>query len=295
MHAANPRRGYILGLTAYIIWGLFPLYFKALQSVPAVEIIVHRVLWSALFGSILLFFWKHPGWWRELRQNPRRLAILALSGSLIAGNWLTYVWSVNNGRMLEASLGYYINPLINVLLGMLLLGERLRRLQWIAVGLATLGVAQQVWQVGSLPWVSLVLALSFGFYGLIRKQAPVAALPGLVVETWMLVPLAAAWLLMHPSAGSAQADFYTSSEALWLIAAGPVTLVPLVCFNAAARQLPYTTLGFLQYLAPTLVLLQAVLLFGEHLSSSTLVAFMFIWAGLALYSVDAWVSLRRRS
>ncbi len=295
MHAANPRRGYILGLTAYIIWGLFPLYFKALQSVPAVEIIVHRVLWSALFGSILLFFWKHPGWWRELRQNPRRLAILALSGSLIAGNWLTYVWSVNNGRMLEASLGYYINPLINVLLGMLLLGERLRRLQWIAVGLATLGVAQQVWQVGSLPWVSLVLALSFGFYGLIRKQAPVAALPGLVVETWMLVPLAAAWLLMHPSAGSAQTDFYTSSEALWLIAAGPVTLVPLVCFNAAARQLPYTTLGFLQYLAPTLVLLQAVLLFGEHLSSSTLVAFMFIWAGLALYSVDAWVSLRRRS
>ena len=182
MHAANPRRGYILGLSAYIIWGLFPLYFKAIQSVPAVEIIVHRVLWSALFGSLLLLVWKHPGWWRELRDNPRRLAVLALSGTLIAGNWLTYVWSVNNGRMLEASLGYYINPLVNVLLGMLLLGERLRRLQWLAVGLAALGVAQQVWQVGSLPWVSLVLALTFGFYGLIRKQAPVAALPGLVVN-----------------------------------------------------------------------------------------------------------------
>ncbi|RWU23647.1 EamA family transporter RarD [Pseudomonas alkylphenolica] len=295
MHAANPRRGYILGLSAYIIWGLFPLYFKALQSVPSVEIIVHRVLWSALFGSFLLLVWKHPGWWRELRENPKRLAVLALSGSLIAGNWLTYVWSVNNGRMLEASLGYYINPLINVLLGMLLLGERLRRLQWLAVGLATVGVLQQVWQVGTLPWVSLVLALSFGFYGLIRKQAPVAALPGLVVETWMLVPLAIGWLLLNPLAASAQPGFYTSSEALWLIAAGPVTLVPLVCFNAAARHLPYTTLGFLQYLAPTLVLLQAVLLFGEHLSSSTLVAFMFIWAGLALYSVDAWLSLRRRS
>ena len=196
--------------------------------------------------------------------------------------------------MLEASLGYYINPLINVLLGMLLLGERLRRLQWVAVGLAALGVAQQVWQVGSLPWVSLVLALSFGFYGLIRKQAPVAALPGLVVETWMLVPLAVGWLLLNPLAASANPDFYTSSEALWLVAAGPVTLIPLVCFNAAARHLPYTTLGFLQYLAPTLVLLQAVLLFGEHLSNSTLVAFMFIWAGLALYSVDAWLSLRRR-
>lgn len=295
MHAANPQRGYILGLSAYIIWGLFPLYFKAIQSVPAVEIIVHRVLWSAMFGSLLLLVWKHPGWWRELRDNPRRLAILALSGALIAGNWLTYVWAVNNGRMLEASLGYYINPLVNVLLGMLLLGERLRRLQWLAVGLAAAGVAQQVWQVGGLPWVSLGLALSFGFYGLIRKQAPVAALPGLVVETWMLVPLALGWLLLHPQANSANLAFFSSSEALWLMAAGPVTLVPLVCFNAAARHLPYTTLGFLQYLAPTLVLLQAVLLFDEHLSSSTLIAFMFIWAGLAIYSVDAWLSLRKRA
>ncbi|KTC42343.1 EamA family transporter RarD [Pseudomonas sp. L5B5] len=295
MQAANLRRGYILGLTAYIIWGLFPLYFKAIASVPAVEIIVHRVLWSALFGGLLLMAWKHPGWWRELRDNPRRLAILALSGTLIAANWLTYVWSVNNGRMVEASLGYYINPLINVLLGMLILGERLRRLQWLAVILAAVGVAQQVWQLGSLPWVSLALALSFGFYGLIRKQAPVKALPGLVVETWMLVPIALAWLLLHPDASSAHAAFWTSSEAWWLVAAGPVTLIPLVCFNAAARDLPYTTLGFLQYLAPTLVLLQAVLLFGEHLSSSTLVAFMFIWAGLAVYSVDAWLSLRRRS
>ncbi|WP_449430177.1 EamA family transporter RarD [Pseudomonas putida] len=295
MHAANPQRGYILGLGAYIIWGLFPLYFKAIQSVPAAEIIVHRVLWSALFGSLLMLVWKHPGWWRELRENPRRLAILALSGTLIAGNWLTYVWAVNNGRMLEASLGYYINPLINVLLGMLLLGERLRRLQWLAVAMAAVGVIQQVWQVGSLPWVSLVLALSFGFYGLIRKQAPVAALPGLVVETWMLVPLAIAWLLLHPTAMSAQGAFYTSSEALWLMAAGPVTLVPLVCFNAAARHLPYTTLGFLQYLAPTLVLLQAVWLFDEHLSSSSLVAFVFIWLGLAIYSVDAWLNLRKRA
>ncbi|MGC5699616.1 EamA family transporter RarD [Pseudomonas sp. NFXW11] len=294
MQAANPRRGYILGLSAYIIWGLFPLYFKAIASVPAIEIIIHRVLWSALFGALLLMVWKHPGWWRELRENPKRLAILALSGTLIAANWLTYVWAVNNGRMLEASLGYYINPLINVLLGMLILGERLRRMQWLAVLLATLGVAQQVWQVGSLPWISLMLALSFGFYGLIRKQAPVRALPGLVVETWMLVPIALGWLLLHPDASSAHAAFWSSSQAWWLVAAGPVTLVPLVCFNAAARDLPYTTLGFLQYLAPTLVLLQAVLLFGEQLSSSTLVAFMFIWVGLAVYSVDAWLSLRRR-
>lgn len=294
MQTANLRRGYILGLSAYIIWGLFPIYFKAIASVPALEIIIHRVLWSALFGSLLLLVWKHPNWWRELRDNPRRLAVLALSGTLIAANWMVYVWAVNNGRMLEASLGYYINPLINVLLGMLLLGERLRRMQWLAVVLAATGVAQQVWHVGSLPWVSLVLPLTFGFYGLIRKKAPVAALPGLVVETWMLVPLALAWLLFNPMAMSAQPAFWTTTEALWLAAAGPVTLIPLVCFNAAARHLPFTTLGFLQYLAPTLVLVLAVAFYGEHLSTSTLITFAFIWAGLALYSVDAWINMRRR-
>ncbi|MBX8501260.1 EamA family transporter RarD [Pseudomonas lijiangensis] len=295
MQAANPRRGYLLGLSAYIIWGLFPMYFKLLATVPALEIIIHRAIWSALFGSLLLLFWKHPGWWRELRENPQRLAVLALSGSLIACNWMVYVWAVNNGRMVEASLGYYINPLVNVLLGMLLLGERLRRLQWLAVLLAAAGVAQQVWQVGNLPWVSLLLPLTFGFYGLIRKKAPVAALPGLVVETWMLVPLALAWLLLTPIAQTAQPEFWTTSQALWLAAAGPVTLVPLVCFNAAARHLPYTTLGFLQYIAPTLVLALAVLLYGEHLNTSTIVTFVFIWAGLAIYSVDAWLSLRRRT
>ncbi|WP_122460772.1 EamA family transporter RarD [Pseudomonas viridiflava] len=295
MQAANPRRGYILGLSAYTIWGLFPIYFKAIAAVPAIEIIIHRVLWSALFGSIVLMFWKHPGWWRELRDNPKRLAVLALSGSLIAANWIVYVWAVNNGRMVEASLGYYINPLVNVLLGMVLLGERLRRLQWLAVGFAAAGVAQQVWQVGNLPWVSLALPLTFGFYGLIRKKAPVAALPGLVVETWMLVPLALIWLALNPGALSAQAEFWTTSQAIWLAAAGPVTLIPLVCFNAAARHLPYTTLGFLQYLAPTLVLLLAVLLYDEHMNASTIVTFACIWAGLAIYSIDAWLSLRRRS
>ncbi|MEN1833207.1 EamA family transporter RarD [Pseudomonas lijiangensis] len=295
MQAANPRRGYILGLSAYIIWGLFPMYFKLLATVPALEIIIHRAIWSALFGSLLLLFWKHPGWWRELRENPKRLAVLALSGSLIACNWMVYVWAVNNGRMVEASLGYYINPLINVLLGMVLLGERLRRLQWLAVLLAATGVAQQVWHLGNLPWISLLLPLTFAVYGLIRKQAPVAALPGLVVETWMLVPLALAWLLLNPMAQTAQPEFWTTSQALWLAAAGPVTLVPLVCFNAAARHLPYTALGFLQYVAPTLVLALAVLLYGEHLNTSTIVTFVFIWAGLAIYSVDAWLRLRRRT
>lgn len=294
MQAANPRRGYILGLTAYICWGLFPLYFKIIESVPSTEIIVQRVLWSAVFASGVLMIWKHPGWWRELRDNPVRLAILAGSGTLIAVNWLVYVWAVNNGRMLECSLGYYINPLVNVLLGMVLLRERLRPLQWAAVALAAIGVVQQVWQAGSLPWVSLTLALTFGFYGLIRKKAPVAALPGLAVETWLLVPIALGWLLLHPGAMTAEPGFWTSSQALWLIAAGPITLVPLVSFNAAARHLPFATLGFLQYVAPTLVLTLAVLVFGEHLAPATLITFAFIWTGLAVYSVDAWMFLRRR-
>ncbi|MDQ7983378.1 EamA family transporter RarD [Pseudomonas sp. G34] len=294
MATADLRRGYILGLSAYVIWGLFPMYFKAIQAVPSLEIIVHRAIWSALFGALLLLVWKHPGWLRELIDHPKRFAVLALSGSLIAANWLIYVWAVNNGRMLEASLGYYINPLVNVMLGMLLLGERLRRLQWAAVLLAAAGVAQQLWQVGSLPWVSLALALTFASYGLIRKKAPVAALPGLVVETWLLLPLAIGWILFHPAAMSSQPAFWTTSEALWLMAAGPVTLIPLVCFNAAARHLPFATLGFLQYIAPTLVLLLAVLVYGEHFDPAKLISFMLIWAGLAVYSVDTWLTLRKR-
>jgi len=294
MATADLRRGYILGLSAYVIWGLFPMYFKAIQAVPSLEIIVHRAIWSALFGALLLLVWKHPGWLRELIDHPKRFAVLALSGSLIAANWLIYVWAVNNGRMLEASLGYYINPLVNVMLGMLLLGERLRRLQWAAVLLAAAGVAQQLWQVGSLPWVSLALALTFASYGLIRKKAPVAALPGLVVETWLLLPLAIGWILFHPAAMSSQPAFWTTSEALWLMAAGPVTLIPLVCFNAAARHLPFATLGFLQYIAPTLVLLLAVLVYGEHFDPAKLISFLLIWAGLAVYSVDTWLTLRKR-
>jgi chloramphenicol-sensitive protein RarD len=295
MHRLNLRRGYLLGICAYAIWGLFPLYFKLLAQVPSAEIVVHRVLWSALCGSLLLLVWRHPGWWRELWANPRRLLVLTVSGLLIASNWLLYVWAVNNDQMLAASLGYYINPLVNVLLGMLLLGERLRRLQWLAVGLAACGVLQQLWLLGSLPWLSLGLALSFGFYGLIRKKGPVAALPGLVVETWLLLPVALLWLLLNPQALTAQAVFWSDSTALWLLAAGPITLLPLLCFNAAARHLPYTTLGFLQYLAPTLVLLQAVWLFDEHLDANTLLTFGFIWAGLLVYSVDIYLSLRRRN
>jgi chloramphenicol-sensitive protein RarD len=295
MSSVNPRRGYLLGITAYAIWGLFPLYFKLLAALPAAEIVVHRAIWSALCGALLLLLWKHPGWWQELRSHPKRLLVLCISGLLIASNWLLYVWAVNSQQMLAASLGYYITPLVNVLLGMLLLGERLRRWQWLALGLAASGVLLHLWQLGHLPWLSLALALSFGFYGVIRKQAPIAALPGLVIETWLLMPMALLWLLFNPQAISAQTSFWSSSTALWLLAAGPITLLPLLCFNAAARHLPYTTLGFLQYMAPTLVLIQAVWLFNEQLDNHKLLAFAFIWAGLLIYSMDAWLALRRRN
>ncbi|NLJ11463.1 EamA family transporter RarD [Denitrificimonas caeni] len=290
----NPRRGYVLGLLAYSIWGLFPLYFKTLDGTPAQEVIVHRVLWSALFSSGLLLIWRHRGWWLELYHHPKRFIFLAASGALIATNWLIYVWAVHHDRMVEASLGYYINPLVNVLLAMLFLRERLRRLQWLAIALAAVGVGLQVWSLGKVPWISLALACSFGFYGLIRKQAPVAALPGLTVETWLLVPVALTWLWISPQASSMQSEFWGSSEMFWLAAAGPVTLLPLLCFNEAAKNLPYASLAFLQYITPTVLLLLAVLVFKEPFAAQSFIFFGFIWAALAVYSWDAVRVLRGR-
>ena len=219
--------------------------------------------------------------------------MLGISSVLIAANWLIYVWAVNHDRMVEASLGYYINPLVNVLLGMIVLRERLRPLQWLAVAMATVGVSLQLLMLGEFPWISIVLALSFGSYGLLRKLAPVAALPGLVVETWMLLPVALVWLFWFSSGTSTEPAFWTSTDALWLMAAGPVTLIPLLGFNAAARHLPYSTLGFLQYLTPTLLLILAVKLFDEPFPVDRQLAFFCIWAGLAVYSLDAWRVMRK--
>lgn len=289
----NSRRGYVLGLTAYGIWGMFPLYFTQLEGIAPLEVVAHRILWSAVLGAVLLFIWRHPGWLSDLIQHPRRVLALVLSGSLIASNWLTYVWAVHNEHMVEASLGYYINPLINVVLALVFLREKLRRMQWIALALASVGVCVQIWQVGVVPWVALILAFSFGFYGLIRKQAPVQALPGLVVETWMLLPAALIWLWFTPTALAAQPGFWVSKKMLLLAAAGPVTLLPLLAFNGAAKHLPYSVIAFLQYITPTGLLLLAVLLFDEPFTASAWLSFAFIWLALAVYSWDAWRILRR--
>ncbi len=293
MATADLRKGYLLGLTTFSIWGLFPLYFKAVEQYAALEIVTQRAIWSALFGALVLLLWKHPGWWQELLAHPKRIGVLMISSVLIASNWLIYVWAVNNNHMVEASLGYYINPLVNVMLGLLILRERLRPLQWLAVAMAALGVALQLITLGEFPWVSIALALSFGSYGLLRKQAPVAALPGLVVETWLLLPLALVWLLFVGSGTSTEPAFWRTTDALWLMAAGPVTLIPLLCFNAAARHLPYSTLGFLQYITPTLLLILAVWVYHEPFPADRQLAFIFIWAGLAVYSYDAWRIMRK--
>lgn len=293
MATADLRKGYLLGLTTFSIWGLFPLYFKSVEQFAPLEIVTQRAIWSALFGSLVLLLWKHPGWWQELLAHPKRIGVLMISSLLIATNWLIYVWAVNNDHMVEASLGYYINPLVNVVLGLLILRERLRPLQWLAVAMAAVGVALQLITLGEFPWVSIALALSFGSYGLLRKQAPVAALPGLVVETWLLLPIALAWLLLFGEGASTEPAFWTDPQALWLMAAGPVTLIPLLCFNAAARHLPYSTLGFLQYITPTLLLALAVLVYKEPFPADRQLAFFCIWAGLAVYSYDAWRIMRK--
>lgn len=293
MATADLRKGYLLGLTTFSIWGLFPLYFKSVEQFAPLEIVTQRAIWSALFGSLVLLLWKHPGWWQELLAHPKRIGVLMISSLLIATNWLIYVWAVNNDHMVEASLGYYINPLVNVVLGLLILRERLRPLQWLAVAMAAVGVALQLITMGEFPWVSIALALSFGSYGLLRKQAPVAALPGLVVETWLLLPIALAWLLLFGEGASTEPAFWTDPQALWLMAAGPVTLIPLLCFNAAARHLPYSTLGFLQYITPTLLLALAVLVYKEPFPADRQLAFFCIWAGLAVYSYDAWRIMRK--
>ena len=226
-------------------------------------------------------------------QHPKRLLALAISGLLITCNWLTYVWAVHNDYIVEASLGYYINPLVSVVLAMVFLRERLRRVQWLALALAATGVGLQIVQLGVMPWVALILAFSFGFYGLIRKQAPVAALPGLAIETWLLLPIALLWLYLNPEASSSQPEFWGTSQMLWLAAAGPVTLLPLLCFNDAARHLPYATIAFLQLFSPTVLLLLAVLWFGEPFDGRSWVCFGFIWLALAVYSWDAWRLMRR--
>lgn len=288
-HTAE-RDGIIAALGAYVTWGLVPIFFKQLGHVPALEIIAHRVVWSLLLvGALLLIRSRLGSVWNAAR-NPRILARAAFAAALVMTNWLVFVWAVNAGRILETSFGYFITPLVSIVLAVLVLGERLRPRQWVAVSLACIGVALEGWRVGGLPWVSLTLAITFGSYGLLRKQLPVDAAGGLLLETACATPLALGYLLWLGNTGSFGADTPTN---LLLIATGPVTAIPLLLFAIGARRLPLATLGFLQYTAPSLTFLVAIFLYGEPMNLAHLIAFAAIWAGLALYTTD--MVLQRRN
>jgi chloramphenicol-sensitive protein RarD len=292
MAHTNPRSGLLYAGGAFFIWGAVPLYFATLRAVPAFEIIAHRVLWSMGFVGLLLGATRGFAQVRTVLQEPRLVARLALTSALVTGNWLTFVWAVNAGRILDTSLGYYITPLVNVLLGLVILRERLRPAQWIAVLLAVAGVLNQVWRLGQLPWISLVLALSFGSYGLFRKQVRVDPVVGLLVETGLASPFALAYLAYLGWAGSVRFGHGSHVTDALLMFLGVVTAVPLMMFAAGAQRLRLSTVGFLQYIAPSMSFLLAVFVYGEHLGAAQVTTFVCIWAGIAVYAVDNWRASR---
>jgi chloramphenicol-sensitive protein RarD len=287
------RTGILSAASAFLCWGLFPLYFHAIGEVPPLQILAHRMLWSLLFLLIVLAVRKQWAWLNLVRQ-PRVFGSFVASAVLLSVNWLIYIWAVNNGHVIEASLGYFINPLVNISLGYLLLKERLRPAQWMAIAVAALGVAWLTWQAGTVPWVALALAFSFGGYGLLRKTAALGALEGLSFETMVLFPVAAAyvaWLTVHGQNAFINTDSNTTR--LLLLAAGPITAIPLLLFASGARQIPLSVLGLLQYLSPTLQFLLGVWLFHEAFTADRLVGFVLIWAALALFAAEG--LLRRPS
>ena len=285
--------GVICAIAAYSMWGIAPVYFKQLIVLPAAEILMHRVIWSALLliGLIAAL----TQWPKVIAaiNNKRVMQILFVAGLLLGANWLLFIWAINNDHILDASLGYYINPLINIFLGRLFLGERLRTLQRVAVGLAVVGVAVLVFSYGHVPWIALVLAGSFSVYGLLRKQVAVDSLPGLFIETLMLSPFALVYWVCF---GSQYSNLFNNdiSLNLLILAAGIVTTAPLLCFTAAARRIMYSTLGFFQYIGPTLMFVLAVYLYGEPLEEARLVTFGFVWFALLLFSADSLVNYRQQ-
>ena len=288
----------LFAVGAYILWGLLPIYLKTLQAIPPIEIMLHRIVWSLAFLLILLASRRQWAWIGQTVRKPAVVAGFAASALLLSINWFLYVWAVNNDRIIDASLGYFINPLVNVLLGFVVLRERLRPGQWLAVGLAAAGVAWLTWQAGHLPWIGLALAASFGTYGLLRKTASLGPLEGLSLETMLLFPLAAGYLIYLTLQGQ-NAFAAAPNHTRWLLlAAGPITVIPLLLFAAGARRIPLSVLGLMQYVGPSLQLLLGVWLYHEPFSTARLIGFLIIWSALAVYSVEGlWraYSIRRAS
>ncbi|MFM2654015.1 EamA family transporter RarD [Vibrio owensii] len=280
------RQGVLLAIGAYTMWGIAPIYFKSIAEVSPLEILSHRVIWSFFLLAALLHFGRH---WRSVRdiiKNKTKMMFLVSTAILVGANWLIFIWAVNSNHMLDASLGYYINPLINVLLGMVFLGERLRKLQWFAVVLAACGVLVQLIVFGSVPVVAIALAMSFGFYGLLRKKVSVEAQTGLFIETLVMLPAAAIYLLFVASSPTSNMLDNPMQLNTLLIAAGVITTLPLLCFTGAATRLKLSTLGFFQYIGPSLMFLLAVLIYGEPFTSDKAITFAFIWGALVVFSFD---------
>ena len=269
------------------MWGFAPVYFKYLGFIPVYEILAHRVIWSVVVTALFITYLKH--WPNVLLvvRNYKSLLVLTMTSLLISCNWLVFIWAINNGKMLEASLGYFINPIINVILGLVFLSERLSRIKWFAVLLAFIGVSAQAWQVGELPWVSLVLPISFAFYGLLRKKVKVKAITGLFIETLVVLPIAAFYLVVMTDSETSNLLLNPWSLNLWLMFAGVVTALPLIFFGQAALRLPLSTLGFFQYLAPSILFVFAVLVYDEPISFIKMFTFACIWFGILVFVLES--------
>jgi len=289
----NANKGFISAASAFAIWGIFPLYFHALQQVPAVQVIAHRVVWSCIFVLGWMFIRGELASLRTALTNRGVVLRLALSATLITGNWLTYVYGVTHGHVVETSLGYFIGPLVNVLLGIVLLSEKLTRTQWTAVALASVGVAYLTFMTGGLPWIALTLAFSFASYGLVRKVVKVEALPGLAIETLLLVPFAVGYLLWSRSAGVSALGHISSVTDAMLIASGPLTAITLFLYAHGTRLLPYSTIGLLQYIAPSLQFVCGVFVLHEPFDHARAIGFALIWMALVIYAGEG-VRLSRR-
>ena len=290
----NMTKGFWHALGAYGLWGLLPMYWKWLHPVPAVELISHRILWSCVFLGGVIFFQRGARVFAS-SVSPKILGMHALAAALIGINWLTYVWAVNAGFIVETSLGYFINPLISVLLGLVFLGERLRRWQWIALGLALAGVLYLTTAYGSLPWIALTLAFSFGLYGLVKKIAPLGSVHGLTVETGLLfVPALFYVIYVHGRGGGAFIHLGLRTDLL-LAGTGLVTTIPLLLFASAAQRIPLSLMGLLQYIAPTLQLLLGVLVFGEPFSRRQFTGFGMVWIALMIFGTESLLARRART
>lgn len=284
---ARMPQGLIAAAAAYILWGLMPLYLKQVAHVNAVEVIAHRSLWSLAVVAALLLWWRRTAWLRPALADRRVLQVFAASALLLALNWGLYVWAVAAGRIVDASLGYFINPLFNVLLGVLVLRERPRPRQWAAVGIAAAGVLWLIVAAGEWPWIALVLAASFGLYGLLRKTAPLGAAEGLALETLLQAPLAAGLILWWTWLGTGGLAGHDAPTLAWLLLAGPITAVPLLLFAFGARRISLATLGLLQYLGPTLQFAIGVFVYDEPFSTERGIGFALIWLALAVYSAES--------